>query len=378
MLKFELLKIYREKTIYILSAVLALVIFAPFLIGNSQLDILEYYENNYQANITTIEDIKDDPTAAGTIKDIKEVNGYLGEMIKAIKNGNDKENVNSELKYENKILEDMTAGKLDAGPLVDQKAKVVILQYLNDKNIKKISNNVKDIGSINYLSMIFSTPQIVLIILILISFHIVYIFNLDYRKNNFMVYNSSPKSYLQIFFTKFSANMLSVIVNMASVFTLVLSIVGVKNGLGASRYPIATIQNNSDVSIISTSDFLLKVFTFLFLFLIFIGLLALFVSLLSSNLILNISLIILPLILGQYDLLNTFLSENVKPFIILSYIDISLIIMGGNGFYPITNPSITFNNGILLLSLSVGLLLIVLFYLLSNFPKKLIYMKFLK
>ncbi|KRN83950.1 hypothetical protein IV75_GL000653 [Carnobacterium maltaromaticum] len=182
MLKFELLKIYREKTIYILSAVLALVIFAPFLIGNSQLDILEYYENNYQANITTIEDIKDDPTAAGTIKDIKEVNGYLGEMIKAIKNGNDKENVNSELKYENKNLEDMTAGKLDAGPLVDQKAKVVILQYLNDKNIKKISNNVKDIGSINYLSMIFSTPQIVLIILILISFHIVYIFNLDYRK----------------------------------------------------------------------------------------------------------------------------------------------------------------------------------------------------
>lgn len=378
MLKFELLKIYREKTIYILSAVLALVIFAPFLIGNSQLDILEYYENNYQANITTIEDIKDDPTAAGTIKDIKEVNGYLGEMIKAIKNGNDKENVNSELKYENKNLEDMTAGKLDAGPLVDQKAKVVILQYLNDKNIKKISNNVKDIESINYLSMIFSTPQIVLIILILISFHIVYIFNLDYRKNNFMVYNSSPKSYLQIFFTKFSANMLSVIVNMASVFTLVLSIVGVKNGLGASRYPIATIQNNSDVSIISTSDFLLKVFTFLFLFLIFIGLLALFVSLLSSNLILNISLIILPLILGQYDLLNTFLSENVKPFIILSYIDISLIIMGGNGFYPITNPAITFNNGILLLSLSVGLLLIVLFYLLSNFPKKLIYMKFLK
>ncbi|WP_233638348.1 hypothetical protein [Carnobacterium maltaromaticum] len=165
---------------------------------------------------------------------------------------------------------------------------------------------------------------------------------------------------------------------MASIFTLVLSIVGVKNGLGASRYPIATIQNNSDVSIISTSDFLLKVFTFLFLFLIFIGLLALFVSLLSSNLILNISLIILPLILGQYDLLNTFLSENVKPFIILSYIDISLIIMGGNGFHPITNPSITFNNGILLLSLSVGLLLIVLFYLLSNFPKKLIYMKFLK
>ncbi|MEG2503903.1 MAG: hypothetical protein RSB44_04345, partial [Carnobacterium sp.] len=80
----------------------------------------------------------------------------------------------------------------------------------------------------------------------------------------------------------------------------------------------------------------------------------------------------------QYDLLNTFLSENVKPFIILSYIDISLIIMGGNGFYPITNPAITFNNGILLLSLSVGLLLIVLFYLLSNFPKKLIYMKFLK
>lgn len=378
MLKFELLKIYREKTIYILSALLALVIFTPFLLGHSQFDYIQYYESNFKENNKTIENIKNDPTATETVSDIKEVNGYLGELIASIKNENSKKMLDSELKYEHKNLEDMEAGKLNAGSLIDQKTKVAVLHYLTTHGIEKISENSKDLGSVNYLSLLISMPQFVLVLLILISFHIAYIFNLDYRKNNFIIYNNSPKTYLKLFFVKFFANILAILLNIIGVFVLVLSIVGIKNGLGNTRYPIATIQNNSEVSIISTSNFVFKVLFFLFLFCIFLGLIGLFLSILSSNLLLNISVLILPLVLGQYDLLNTFINHNLKPFIILSYIDISHIIVGGSGFQPITNPTITFNNGLLLLLFSISICLILLLIILIKFPKRLIYNKFPK
>jgi ABC-2 type transport system permease protein len=54
MLKFELIKIYREKTIYILFTILLLVLCVPLFLGNAQFDYLKYYENSYAANITTI------------------------------------------------------------------------------------------------------------------------------------------------------------------------------------------------------------------------------------------------------------------------------------------------------------------------------------
>ncbi|MGX7417422.1 hypothetical protein ACWOFR_01325 [Carnobacterium gallinarum] len=376
MLKFELLKIYREKTTYVLAAVLALVILVPLILGTPTIDYLQYYENNYQNNIRVIEKIKDDATAAETLNDIKESNSYLEKMIIATKNKNSDMFLSNELKYENKNLEDIKAGRLSSAPLIQQKATVAVLQYLYDNDIKKESYNVKELGSINYLSTLFSTPQIVLVVLILVSFQMIYIFNLDYKKNNFIIYSLSPRSYLNVFITKFSANIVAVLLNVGSVFLFVFSISWLKNGIGNWNYPIATIQNNNDVSIISTREFLLKIVIFIFIFLILLGLLSLLLSILSSNLILNIAVITLPLILGQYELLDTFISNDIKPFILLSYLDISNIIIGGSELKPITNAAFTYNNGLFLLSFSVVFLLILVILLLFKFPKKLIYKKF--
>lgn len=375
MLKYELLKIYREKTIYILSAVLVGVLLVPLFLGNTPFNYLEYYQNNFKENELTIERIKDDPTAKETVNDIREANRYLGSLIKWLKEGNPEKVVASEFNYENKNLSDMEAGKLHAGSLIDQKTKVAVLQYLKENKMKKISQDTKELGSLNYLSMIFSTPEFMMIGLIVLIFHLTYVYNLDYRKNNFSSYNSSPTSYLKIFFTKFLANILSILVNVSGVFLIVLSLISLKNGLGTGDFPIAIIRNNSEVSVISTYSYLFKVLVFLLLLVLYSCLLGLLLSILSSNFIVSLSVLTLPLLLGQYELVNTFIQPAVRPFLLLSYLDITHVILGGNGFKPITNVAITYHNGLFVVMVSIGICLLITWGLLQKMPQKLMRQK---
>ncbi|MTD41975.1 hypothetical protein GIX45_25800 [Erwinia sp. CPCC 100877] len=359
MLKFELIKIYREKTMYILIAILLFVLCVPLFLGNSQFDYLKYYENNYNANLTTIKTIKDDPTAAETVEDIKEVNGYLKELIESMKKQDKKNILKYELKFEKKNLEDMEAGKLHSGPVLDQRITVAILEFLKNNDMDKRNNDVKKLEGIQYLNLILSKPQLMLIILILICFHVAYVFNLDYRKNNFIVYCLSPNSYLKTYFIKLLANIISMFVNVIGAFLIILTVLSIKNGIGELNYPFSVIQNNTDVKIISTGEFVFKTALFLLLFLIFINIFGLLLSILSDNLILNISVLIFPLILGQYEVMDTFISDKFKHFILLSYTDIAHILSGGSSMKPLASPMLTYENGMIILIINIIVFLLV-------------------
>jgi len=376
MIKLELLKIYRERTIYILSLCLAILLLTPFLLGSNEFNLLKMYEDNYKTTNDSIKSIENVPEAQSTVQDMKESNEYLEKLITAIKSDDKKEALENELKFENKNLIDMESGKLQGGSILDQKSKVELLSYLKNNNLLKISTDSKSLGASNYLSMILSTQEIVMIILIIIGFQIVYLFNLDYRKNNFIIYSLSPRSYLQIFFSKFSAILLSVLLNSFVIFSLVLLIVSIKNGIGILNYPIVTLQNNQSVNIITTSTYINKILLFLFMFIIFQCFIALLLSIVTGNMIISIVIIILPILLGQYNILNTYIKEDLKPFIILSYIDISYVISGGNSITPLTNPNINFNNGLVVILSSILLCLFLAVALLIKFPKKFVFNKF--
>ncbi|WP_368754308.1 hypothetical protein, partial [Klebsiella pneumoniae] len=110
MIKFELIKIFREKTTYFLFALFVLVISVPFFLGNANFNYVKYYEDNYYAGITTIESIKDDPTATRIVEDIKETNGYLKKLIDSLKKGDQKAIVENEYNLEKKTLEGILDG----------------------------------------------------------------------------------------------------------------------------------------------------------------------------------------------------------------------------------------------------------------------------
>jgi ABC-2 type transport system permease protein len=378
MLKFELIKIYREKTIYILFTILLLVLCVPLFLGNAQFDYLKYYENSYAANITTIKNIQDDPTAAETVEDIKEVNGHLKKLIDSIKKEDNKSIVKNELDFEKKNLEDMEAGKLHSGPLIDQRITVAILEYLKNNDLDKKNSDPKKLEGIQYLNLIVSTPQLMLFILILICLHVAYVFNLDYRKNNFILYCIAPRSYLSTYFIKLLANILSVFTNVIGSFLIILAILSLKNGIGRSNYPIAIIQNNTDVKLMSTGEFIIKTLLFLFLLVIFIHLFGLLLSILSDNFILNISVLIFPFIFAQYEVIDMLISDKFKHFFLLSYIDITHILAGGSSMKTLASSLLTYENGMIVLIISIIAFLLISIGILLISSKKLMIRKLAK
>ncbi|BDQ62346.1 hypothetical protein EfsSVR2332_24240 [Enterococcus faecalis] len=83
---------------------------------------------------------------------------------------------------EKKTLEGILDGSLQARSISEQKSIVAVLEYLKNNGLNKTSDNPKKMGVIQYLNLVFSSPQLMQIILILVSFQIAYLFNLDYKK----------------------------------------------------------------------------------------------------------------------------------------------------------------------------------------------------
>lgn len=102
MLKFELLKIYRDKTTYIFFLFMTLSLILPFALAKSQSNDLFFYESNYDMALGAIESMKNDPNAEQAIKDVQETADYMKEIINGIKENDNKKIVNYELQLEKK------------------------------------------------------------------------------------------------------------------------------------------------------------------------------------------------------------------------------------------------------------------------------------
>lgn len=353
MLKFELLKIYRDKTTYIFFLFITLSLILPFTLAKSQSNDLFFYESNYDMALGAIESMKNDPNAEEAIKDVQETADYMKEIIDGIKENDNKKIVNYELKLEKKNLNDMEAGTLVSIPLVDQKSLVATLQNIKDNNMEKLSSSLRKLGSVNYFSILLSNFSFVLIILILIAIHISFLVNSDSRGKNLNIYSASPTSKLKIYVTKFIAYSITIISNLVVSFTFIFLFLAIKNGTGNSEYPIARIINNSEVTIMTTKQFLLKNLLFYVLLVVCFLLWGMLISLVSKNLIIGLTLLVIPLIVSQPSILNTYVNVQLLPFILLSYFDIANIIVGGSGFVPLPNEALTYKNGFLLLTIVI-------------------------
>lgn len=357
MLKFELLKIYRDKTTYIFFLFMTLSLILPFALARRQSDDLFFYESNYDMALGAIESMKNDPNAEQTIKDVQETADFMKEIINGIKENDNKKIVDYELKLEKKNLNDMEGGTLVSIPLVDQKALVATLQNIKDNNMEKLSGSLRELGSVNYFSTLLSNFSFVLILLILVAIHIAFLVNSDSRGKNRNIYLASPTSKLKIYVTKFIAYSITIISNLVVSCTSIFLILSIKNGTGNSEYPIARIIDNSEVTTMTTELFLLKNLLFYFLLVVCFLLWGMLISLVSKNLIIGLTLLVIPLIVSQPSILNTYVNVEWLPCILLSYFDIANIIVGGSGFAPLPNEALTYKNGFALLTIVIFILI---------------------
>lgn len=165
----------------------------------------------------------------------------------------------------------------------------------------------------------------------------------------------------KLYWQKFIALYLTVIIGIGIVFLLIFAIVAFKNGLGNSHYPIAFLKEGEQVHLISSQFFVFKNLVFMKSWLLFLIAISALVSLLSHNLVFNLFILFTPILLHQYGMLDTLISKQLSPFLITSYVDTAHVILGGDGFSPLSNNKITFSLGMLLLLIST--IIVVLFSL---------------
>ncbi|AQS54421.1 hypothetical protein BW727_200018 (plasmid) [Jeotgalibaca dankookensis] len=348
---FEWLKIYRDRTTIIIFSLILLLFSVPFIIGiqpNSDIE-LTLLEQNYEIGEEAIADLADEPAATQAVENIKERNTYLKGMIDNLKVGNQKEALINERNLERLNLQSIADGSFSRSSLQEQTKIVRVLEFLVASHIPKKESDPREMGAINYIEMIFSTPNFVIILLLLLAVYIAYFLTLDSRTKTSEVYQAAPYSLFHIYFQKVTALGISIIINIGAIILIVGGILAIKNGVGYTAYPIAILAGE-EVVIISTVAYLFQNILFLASWLLYLLLVGLFVSLFTSNLILNVFVLLLPLLLNQYNVLNSAVSDQLKPYLISNYADVSRIIYGGSDYLPLPSADLTVARGITLLT----------------------------
>lgn len=367
MWKFEFLKIYRDRTTFIIFSLILLLFSVPFIIGiqpNSDIE-LTLLEQNYEIGEEAIVDLADEPAAAQAVENIKERNTYLKGMIDSLKADNQEEALINERNLERLDLQGIVDGSFSGATLLEQTKTVRILDFLVVHDIPKKELDPREMGAINYIEMVFSTSNFVIILLLLLAVYIAYFLTLDSRTKTSDMYQAAPYSLLKFFSQKIITLYGSIILNIGVILVFILTVVSIKNGFGNIEYPIAVIAGE-EVTIISTATYLLQNIIFLNSWILYLLIVGLFVSLLASNLILNMFVLFLPLLLNQYNILNSAVSDRLKPYLLSNYADVPRIVYGGSDYLPLPSTDLTVARGITLLTVITFVIFIATVLIIRN------------
>jgi ABC-2 type transport system permease protein len=366
LLKFECINLLKNKINYLPFIVLTLLLLIPVIFHRevpwSEIDELKA---NQFANEQTIDAIKDDDTAAGTIEDLKIANKNIEAVISALQSQDTNKIVESKYIFEEKNLEDMLSGKLVGIPIIEQKKVVSKLNYLNQKNYPLVSlDDTRILPLANYYELIFSGTIPSILFLAISAILVATITSYEKRKQYIVLINILPKRLVSKnvvrFFSYFLFSSLSVLLPLA----LVSLIVAIKNGMGNFNYPIATIVN-SDVSILPISTFFYQNIIFIILWILLLILISFFLSIFTGNYLVNIGGLFLSLLITNYNISPTGANNNnFIQYLPTSYVDFQQVVLGGTGFEPLKSPNINFINGIgTLITFNIFLILITIFVL---------------
>ncbi|MDA9461003.1 hypothetical protein B835_889 [Enterococcus mundtii 3F] len=366
LLKFECIKLIKNKINYLPFIVLTLLLLIPvFFHRESPWSEIDELKANQFANEQTINAIKNDDTAFATIEDLKVANKNIEAVISAIQSQDSNKIVESKYIFEKKNLEDMLSGKLVGIPIIEQKKIVAKLKYLHKNNYPLIPlESTKILPLANYYELIFSGAIPSILFLAISAILAATITSHEKRKQYIVLINIIPKRLVSKnivrFFSYFLFSSLSILLPLV----LVSLIVAIKNGIGNFNYPIATIINN-DVTILPLSTFFFQTIIFIILWILLLLLISFFLSIFTGNYLVNVGSILLLLFMTNYNISSGEHNDNsLLQYLPTSYVDFQQVILGGTGFEPLKSSNITFINGIgTLVTVNIFLILITNFVL---------------
>lgn len=369
-LLFEWKKIVTEKTNYFGAAMVIILLILPILflssekkeIENQQVDMYQaILEISSQAekNMTRI------PEAAEQLVKVKESSRLMENLISDYQSGTETEKLVAEYQYEKNQLRDLEDGSLIGASVIEQQKKVSTLEQLLQKNISKVYDTQKSIPTFNYLSQFFKGLIPSTLILIIFSLLFANIYSFEKRKNTNSFFHVIPKSLNLLAINKIGIATLFVLMTFLIPLLLVFFFLLFKNGLGDPNYPMAYSPDGIEVSIMTAKVFITKSVILLLFYLLFLSMFSFFISLLTGSVLVNAGLLVAMITLGDSPIFKAEPFSNFSHFSPFSYVNMNDVLLRGNVWEPLSNPSLTFSNGILCLTIYIVIIFITSFSLMS-------------
>lgn len=354
-LLFEWKKILTYKTNYFGMVVLFLLFIVPVIFFSSDIAQIENIQlRNYQANLEISKQaeksMEDVPEAIGQLEKVKESNELMENLVNTYLSDKESEKLVAEYQYEKIQLRDLQDGSLVGIPIVEQQKKVSSLEYLIQNDISKVYDNHNSIPALNYLAQIFKGKIPAALILMICSLLLANIYSFEKRNNTISFFNILPNDLNHTAVNKIVTTTLFALITFVVPVMLTFLFLLVRNGLGNLNYPIVYSPDGFEVSIMTVLTFIMKSVVLNILFIIFLSIMSFFISLFTGSVIVNAGILVAMLLLSESPILKVEPLNNFAQFLPFSYVNADEVLLSGSFWEPISNISITFSNGLTVLS----------------------------
>lgn len=363
--KFDALKILKTKSLYFGLVVLLLLFLLPLLTPSDNERVTQDRIYNLESNI----DIQSqNMNRMGGSAETEELNEDREELIslnrelsRAYQDNDSRRIVELELEKDTHIIERSQSGSLDIGSsLAMYKENVAINEYLLEHDIERVDPWHNKVPTANYIYLLFTGLIPMSIVYMIIGLIFASTYTLEKRNNNIDFLNSIPKSLHMIAASKLINISALIFISITVIFSITVLMNSFQYGIGDFNYPVGVSDQQENIHVMEMHSFIFQGLTLIILFILFLSVLSFLISLFTDNLVANGIIILSVVLLSDTGLINEIsILESFAHFLPMSYMDAFNVIQKGDMFNPLPNSSTNFTNGLITLSLSSVLMLVI-------------------
>lgn len=357
LLKFEVLKILKNKFHYLGILVLLILFILPLFIypDNDQV-----YENNINQLESNIDMGRNAIISNGSNPNTEEMNKRIEEdvqlqqqLLLAYQNQDSKEITEKKLEFDKNSLEGFLDGTLAGSSITEVKKDIDINEYLLNHNLERIEPYAIEIPAINYFYFVTSTVFPFKIILLILGLILGSLFTNEKRKNNISVLNTLPINLYKVSLQKIVTATVFVIMTLIVPFSIVFLIIASIYGVGDLNYPMAYSLDLNTVEVTTLTTYMLKYLLLSILSILFIGLISYLFSLFTGNIMFLVMMLIIIIFIADPKLINADILTTYAHILPTTYFNVQDILLGQLEYNPLPNFLVTYQNGIITLLISI-------------------------
>lgn len=357
LLKFELLKILKNKFYYLGILILLILFTYPLFIYP---DNEKIYENNINQLEANIDMSRNAIISNGDNSNTEEINKIIEEDIQlqqqlllAYQNQDNQKIIEGRLEFDKNNLDGLINGTLAGTSVTEVKKDIGINEYLLKHNLERIEPYAIQVPAINYLYSLTSTVIPFKIILLMLGLMLGSIFTNEKRNNNINVLNALPINLYKISLLKVVTATAFVILTLIVPFIIIFLIIASIYGVGDLNYPMAYSFDLNTVEVTTLTTYIVKYFLLSILSIILIGLISYLLSLFTGNIMFLVMILVVIIFIADPKLINSDVLTTYAHILPTTYFNVQDILLGQVENNPLPNFLVTYQNGLITLLVSI-------------------------